>query len=403
VTSTEDLLPTLAPQVLGVLVRRYRQFDLCEDAVQEALLAAAAQWPGEGVPDNPHGWLVTVAARRFVDAVRSENASRRREERAAVLEEPLSGIESPQSDDTLTLLVLCCHPALSPPSQLALTLRAVGGLTTAEIAAAFLVPETTMAQRISRAKKSIRTTGATFGTPDDVEDRLAVVRHVLYLIFNEGYTASSGQALARTELTGEAIRLTRMLRRALPEDGEVAGLLALMLLTDARRPSRTGPDGDLVPLAEQDRRRWDATSLAEGTALVEEALARGALGPYKLQAAIAALHAEAATAEETDWPQIVALYELLGKVSPNPVYTLNHAVALGMARGPRAGLDLLTTLDDDERLAGNHRLAAVRAHLLDLAGEPDAAREQYRTAARQTNSLPERRYLEGRASGTRAR
>ncbi|MCW0211997.1 MAG: sigma-70 family RNA polymerase sigma factor [Pseudonocardia sp.] len=393
----EDLLRTLAPQVLGVLVRRYRQFDAAEDAVQEALLAAATQWPVEGVPDNPHGWLVTVAARRFVDAVRAENASRRREERAAVLDEPLSGTETPQSDDTLTLLVLCCHPALSAPSQLALTLRAVGGLTTAEIAAAFLVPETTMAQRISRAKKTIRTAGASFDGGDDVEDRPAVIRHVLYLIFNEGYTASSGQVLARAELTGEAIRLTRLLSRALPDDGEVTGLLALMLLTDARRPARTGAGGELVPLAEQDRSRWDAAQIAEGTALVEQALARGALGPYKLQAAIAALHAEARTAAETDWPQIVALYELLGRVSPNPVYTLNHAVALGMARGPRAGLALLTTLDDDDRLAGNHRLAAVRAHLLELAGEPDAAREQYRTAARQTGSLPERRYLERRA------
>jgi len=392
VTPVEDLLRPLAPQVLGVLVRRYRQFDACEDAVQEALLVAAVQWPVEGVPDHPHGWLVTVAVRRFVDAVRSENASRRREERAAGLDVPQP--EPPAADDTLALLALCCHPALSVPSQLALTLRAVGGLTTAEVAAAFLVPESTMAQRIGRAKKAIRTSGTRFTPPASHE----VVLHVLYLIFNEGYTASSGRDLARPDLTTEAIRLTRMLSGLRPDDGEVTGLLALMLLTDARRPARTGPDGDLVPLTDQDRSLWDGRAVVEGTALVARALACGALGPYKLQAAIAALHAEAATAEETDWAQIVALYEVLGKVAPNPVFTLNHAVALGTARGPGAGLALLATLDGDERLAGSHRVAAVRAHLLEQAGEAAAARQSYREAARRTGSLPERRYLERRAA-----
>ncbi|MBW0102168.1 RNA polymerase sigma factor [Pseudonocardia sp. KRD291] len=399
----EDLLRTLAPQVLGALVRRHRQFDACEDAVQEALLAAATQWPAEGVPDNPHGWLVAVGSRRLIDALRSESASRAREERLAVMDPQLApspdDVPTP-SDDTLTLLVLCCHPSLSAPSQLALTLRAVGGLTTAEVASAFLVPETTMAQRISRAKKTIRQAGASFEPPpDDERDaRIAVVRQVLYLIFNEGYTASSGAALARAELTGEAIRLARMLHALLPDDGETTALLALMLLTDARRAARTGPGGDLVPLAEQDRSRWDPAAIAEGVALVERALSTGPPGTYRLQAAIAAVHDEAATAADTDWRQIVGLYELLGRVAPSPVVTLNHAVALGELRGPRAGLALLSCLDGDERVGAGHRLAAVRAHLLERAGEPDAAREQYREAARRTSSLPERRYLDGRAA-----
>ncbi|RZT83946.1 RNA polymerase sigma factor (sigma-70 family) [Pseudonocardia sediminis] len=401
--AVEDLLRTLAPQVLGALVRRHRQFDACEDAVQEALLAATTQWPVEGVPDNPHGWLVAVGSRRLIDAVRSESASRAREERLAVMDPQLAPSpddEPAAADDTLTLLALCAHPSLSAPSQLALTLRAVGGLTTAEVAAAFLVPEATMAQRISRAKKTIRQAGATFTPPpDDERDaRLAVVRQVLYLIFNEGYTASSGAALARAELTVEAIRLARLLHALLPGDGETTALLALMLLTDARRDARTGPDGDLVPLAEQDRSAWDAAAIAEGVALVERALAAGVPGPYRLQAAIAAVHDEAATAADTDWRQIVGLYELLGRVAPSPVVTLNHAVALGELRGPQAGLELLSSLDDDERMTAGHRLAAVRAHLLERAGDHDAAREQYREAARRTSSAPERRYLDGRAA-----
>jgi RNA polymerase sigma factor (sigma-70 family) len=406
-SGVEDLLRELAPQVLGVLVRRHGQFDLCEDAVQEALLAAAVQWPAEGVPERPRGWLVTVASRRMTDQVRGESARRRREETVAAaspadeLVAPAADADAPAAaDDTLTLLFLCCHPALSPPSQVALTLRAVGGLTTAQVARAFLVPEATMAQRISRAKQTIKAAGARFAMPPPAEraERLRVVLQVLYLIFNEGYAASLGPDLQRADLTAEAIRLARELHRLLPDDGEVAGLLALLLLTDARRPARSRPDGSLVPLAEQDRSRWDAAAIAEGVALISATLARAQLGPYQLQAAIAAVHDEAATAADTDWRQILVLYELLAQVAPSPVVTLNHAVALAMVRGPRAGLELLATLDGDARMAGSHRLDAVRAHLLELAGDPAAARDHYRTAARRTTSLPEQRYLEGRAA-----
>jgi RNA polymerase sigma factor (sigma-70 family) len=407
----EDLLRELAPQVLGALVRRHGQFDLCEDAVQEALLAAAVQWPVSGVPEHPRGWLVTVASRRLTDQVRGESARRRREATVAArspadeLVAPAPDADPPAArDDALTLLFLCCHPSLTPPSQVALTLRAVGGLTTAQVARAFLVPEATMAQRISRAKQTIKAAGARFAMPPPAEraERLRVVLQVLYLIFNEGYAASSGPDLQRADLTAEAIRLARELRRLLPEDGEVAGLLALMLLTDARRPARTTPGGALVPLAEQDRARWDAAAIAEGVALVTATLASAPLGPYQLQAAIAAVHDEAPSAEATDWPQILALYELLQRVAPSPVVTLNHAVALAMVRGPRAGLDLLATLDADGRLAGHHRLDAVRAHLLELAGDTAAARDHYLAAARRTTSLPEQRYLEGRATRLRS-
>jgi RNA polymerase sigma factor (sigma-70 family) len=402
----EDQLRELAPQVLGALVRRYGHFDACEDAVQEALLSASVQWPAQGMPDSPRGWLITVASRRLTDQLRSDEARRRREDTTAVLSPadrtivPALDDQGPQQDDTLTLLFLCCHPALSPASQLALTLRAVGGLTTAEIARAFLVPEATMAQRISRAKQRIKAAGASFKMPPPGEqaDRMRVVLHVLYLIFNEGYTATSGPALQRNDLTREAIRLTRAVRGLLPDDGEVAGLLALMLLTDARRPARTDPDGGLVPLAEQDRGLWDAASMQEGIALVTDALSRTALGPYQLQAAIAAVHAEAASDAETDWPQILALYDLLEGIAPNPMVTLNRAVAVAMVRGPRAGLDLLATLDADDRMAEHHRLDAVRAHLLEMAGDIEAARAGYRTAARRTTSLPEQRYLEARAA-----
>ena len=396
--TVEEALRGAAPQVLGALCRRYGRFDACEEAVQEALLAAAVQWPADGVPDNPPGWLFTVAARRLADRWRSEEARRNRERTAALAarDEPAA----PDADDTLTLLFMCCHPALSAPSQIALTLRAVGGLATAEIAGAFLVPEATMAQRISRAKQSIRAAGAEFGLPPEPErdERLRAVLHVLYLIFNEGYTATSGPDLQRADLTREAIRLVRELRRLLPGDGEVAGLLALMLLTDARRPARTRPDDGLVPLAEQDRSLWDAGAIREGVAQVEQTLATARLGPYQLQAAIAAVHAEAPRAEDTDWPQIVALYELLERLGPNPMVTLNHAVALAMVRGPQAGLELLATLDGDERMARHHRLPAVRAHLLEMAGDLDPAREAYREAARRTTSLPEQRYLEARAA-----
>jgi predicted RNA polymerase sigma factor len=394
----EEALKGAAPQVLGALCRRYGRFDACEDAVQEALIAAAAQWPADGVPENPPGWLFTVAARRLADRWRSEEARRNRERTAALAarDEPAA----PDADDTLTLLFMCCHPALSAPSQIALTLRAVGGLTTAEIAGAFLVPEATMAQRISRAKQSIKAAGAEFGLPPEPErnERLRAVLHVLYLIFNEGYTATSGPDLQRADLTREAIRLTRELRRLLPGDGEVAGLLALMLLTDARRPARTRPDGGLVPLAEQDRSLWDAGAIREGVELVEQTLAGARLGPYQLQAAIAAVHAEAPRAEETDWPQILALYGLLERLGANPMVTLNHAVALAMVHGPEAGLELLATLDGDERMARHHRLPAVRAHLLEMAGDVEPARAAYREAARRTTSLPEQRYLEARAA-----
>jgi RNA polymerase sigma factor (sigma-70 family) len=397
----EDLLRELAPQVLGVLTRRYGQFDAAEDAVQEALLAAALQWPGEGVPDNPRSWLIAVAGRRLVDEFRSESARRAREENVALLETPVTAAEQ---DDTLTLLFLCCHPSLSPPSQLALTLRAVGGLTTAEIATAFLVPEATMAQRISRAKQKIRTSGLSFTLPPESEraERLRVVRQVLYLIFNEGYTTSGGPALHRADLTTEAIRLTRMLRGLVPDDHETAGLLALMLLTDARRAARTDSLGALVPLDEQDRSTWHAGQIAEGVALVSATLGRGPIGPYQLQAAIAALHDEAATAEETDWPQILALYEVLERVSPGPVVTLNKAVAAGWAHGPLAGLAVLGEVEDDERMAGNHRLEAVRAHLLDRAGHREQAHAAYLKAAAMTTSVPEQRYLTLRAALTSA-
>ncbi|MEW2442405.1 RNA polymerase sigma factor [Micromonospora marina] len=402
----EDLLRALAPQVLGVLVRRHGQFYACEDAVQEALLAAAVQWPAQGVPDHPRSWLVTVASRRLTDEWRSEHARREREVAVAVRQPayatvaPPADEQPPSGDDTLRLLFLCCHPALPVAGQVALTLRAVGGLSTAEVARAYLVPEATMSQRIRRAKQRIEAAGARFTLPSpaDRDERLASVLRVLYLIFNEGYTASSGEALHRAELTADAIRLTRELRRVLPDDGEVAGLLALMLLTDAHRAARTGPDGELVPLAEQDRSRWDRDAVAEGVALVTEALTWSAPGPYQVQAAIAAVHAEAPTAEDTDWRQIVALYRVLARVAPNPMVTLNQAVAVAMVDGPRAGLALLATLDADDRTAGHHRLAAVRAHLLDLAGDRAEARAAYLAAARATTSLPERRHLEVRAA-----
>ncbi len=402
-STVEDVLRELAPQVTGALIRRYGQFDLCEDAVQEALLEAATQWPDKGVPDSPRGWLVTVATRRLTDRWRSDDARRRREAGAAALGAavvPGPGEDRPpDEDDTLALLFLCCHPALTPASQIALTLRAVGGLTTAQIATAFLVPEATMAQRISRAKQRIKAAGMTFAMPPEREraDRLGVVLHTLYLVFNEGYTATSGPDLQRTDLTREAIRLTRTVHRSLAGDAEVTGLLALMLLTDSRRAARTAADGALIPLADQDRRLWDTTSIEEGVALVTGALARSPAGPYQLQAAIAALHAEAPHARETDWKQILALYRLLERLAPSPMVTLNHAVAVAMVHGPQAGLGLLEGLDDDERMSGHHRLDAVRAHLLELAGDHKTAAAHYRAAARRTTSLPERRYLTTRA------
>jgi len=389
VTEVETVLRELAPRVLAVLVKRYGQFDQCEDAVQEALLAAALQWPTEGVPANPTGWLVTVAGRRWTEQWRSDQARRRREAAFSREETP----EVSGDDDELTLFLLCCHPALSVASQVALTLPAVGGLTTAEIARALLVPESTVGQRISRAKQQIRNAGTRFELPppDQLPARVAAVRQVLYLIFNEGYTASSGQALHRVQLTAEAIRLTRQLHARRPGDGETAGLLALMLLTDARRAARTGPDGALVPLEEQDRTRWDAEAIAEGTALIEDALGTTEVGPFQLQAAIAAVHDEATSAAGTDWPQILVLYDLLVTVAPGPMATLGRIVALSIVDGPVAGLRALT--DAEDALKGHHRLHAVRAHLLDRAGDHEAARAEYEVAAQRTLSAPEQRYL----------
>ena len=403
VSAIEGLLREFAPQVLGALVRRHGQFDACEEAVQEALLAAALQWPTEGVPQRPRAWLLTVAGRALVDGWRADSARRRRETAAAL--DPtgqvaVDSLDDTDRDDTLVLLFLCCHPALSPPSQLALTLRAVGGLTTAQIAAAFLVPEATTAKRIARAKQRIRATGARFDLPAEPERtaRLGVVLQVLYLVFNEGYTTSSGPVLHRPDLTAEAIRLARLLCRLLPTEAEVAGLLALMLLTDARRAARTDGDGRIVPLAEQRRHLWDPAAIAEGRAILTRTLGTGPIGSYQVQAAIAALHDEAPTAADTDWPQILALYDVLSTVAPGPVVTLSRAVALAMVHGPTAGLTLLGTLDTDDRMAHHHRLEAVRAHLLEQAGDTTAARDSYLRAARMTANLPEQRYLELRAA-----
>lgn len=439
------LLRELAPQVLGALVRRFRDFPACEDAVQESLLAAATQWPRDGLPDEPVAWLIRVGARRLTDVVRSEAARRRREALVVSLvppEEQLAVMADPDDedgrggDDTLVLLFMCCHPALSTSSAIALTLRAVGGLTTAEIAKAFLVPEATMAQRISRAKQSIKDSQVAFSLPTSEARtaRLGAVMHVLYLIFNEGYTASSGKALVRDDLANEAIRLTRALRLKVAKDlggasggasggavdavadtarsgelAEVTGLLALMLLTDARRAARTGPAGELVPLDEQDRSLWDREAISEGAALVEEALAAGRPGEYQVQAAIAALHDEAARVEDTDWPQILALYSMLERMTAttgmtgtgNPMVSLGKIVALAMVEGPRAGLGALEELAGDARLVGNHRLDAVRGHLHERAGELAAAIACYIRAAERTSSVPERNYLLTRASRLR--
>ncbi len=394
----EQLLRELAPAVLGTVARRYQGFELCEDAVQEALLAASRQWPVEGVPENPKGWLVTAPSRRWIETWRSDTARRRREEMATRAPVAADAPIPSDRDDSLTLLFLCCHPSLTPVSQVALTLRAVGGLTTAEIARALLVPESTVAQRISRAKSRIRASGARFAMPDNADRpmRLAAVLHVLYLVFNEGYTASCGAQLHRIELSAEAIRLTRQLRAELPDAGEVAGLLALMLLTDARRSARTTPADDLVPMVEQDRCRWDRAVIAEGTALLSATLPTATIGPYQIQAAIAAIHDEAPTAAEVDWPQILGLYNILVTLTPGPMVTLNRIVALAMVHGPDAGLQALHLATP--WLGDHYRIAAVRAHLLDLAGKPDEAREQFALAARTTRNLAEKRYLEARAA-----
>jgi RNA polymerase sigma factor (sigma-70 family) len=403
VAGLEDLLRSLAPQVLGALVRRFGDFDAAEDAVQEAMLDASMQWPVEGLPDSPRGWLIRVAHRRMTDHLRSEIARRRREEVSGTriprdhYLSPAADTPPVESDDTLTLLFLCCHPLLSPSAQVPLTLRAVGGLTTAEIASAFLVPEATMAKRITRAKQKIR--DVRLPSRESWRERLAAALHVLYLIFNEGYTSTAGESLQRVELAVEAIRLTRDLHRLLPEEHEVTGLLALMLLTHARRAARTGPAGELVPMANQDRSLWDRPAITEGVALVTRALsATDRFGPYMLQAAIAAIHDEAPSDEETDWPQILALYRLLAGVTTNPMTTLNQAVAELKVNGPAAGLAVLDTAASDERLTGHYRVTALRAHLLEESGDLVAAREHYLQAAKATLSLPERHYLQDRAT-----
>jgi RNA polymerase sigma factor (sigma-70 family) len=390
----EDLLRESAPRVLAAVVRRFGNFADSEDAVQEAMIDAARQWPAEGTPENPVGWLIAVASRRMTDRIRADSARRDREDRLAAQPEAGPGAEA---DDTLALIFMCCRPELSPASAIALTLRAVGGLTTAEIAAAFLVPETTMGRRIARAKKTVAEADEPFGLPAPAEraERLRTALGVLYLIFNEGYAASEGPDLARTELSGEAIRLTRIARLALPEP-EVGGLLALMLLTDARRPARTDADGELVPLDEQDRSLWDAAAIAEGGRILAEEIAKGAVGPYQLQAAIALAHDRARRPEDTDWAEILALYGLLEQVAPGPMVALNRAVAAAMAEGPEAGLDLLAEVEP--RLEGHHRLHAVRAHLLELAGDGAGAHAEYSRAAALTASLPEQRYLTRRAA-----
>lgn len=403
----ENLLRELTPQVLGPVVRHCGDFSAAEDAVQEALLAAATQWPIDGLPENPRGWLIHVASRRAIDQIRSDAARRRREAASAESTPaiPPTPAASSEDDDTLALLYMCCHPALTRPSAIALMLRAVGGLTTSEISKAYLVPEATMAQRLSRAKQAIRKSGIPFEMPvaRDRDERLAAVLHVLYLIFSEGYTASSGPQLQRADLAREAIRLTRLVHRLLPDASEVSGLLALMLLTDARRHARATADGELVPLEEQDRRLWDRAQIAEGTALVSHALSRGIVGPYQLQAAIAALHDEAESAAKTDWPQILALYTLLQRMADNPMVTLSRAIALAMVRGPAAGLDALAALASDPRVSGHYRLDAVRAHLLEMAGDRDGAARCYERAAARTASTPERNYLMARRAGLDSR
>ena len=390
--TTEDLLRALAPQVLGVVVRRYGNFADAEDAVQEALLAAAASWPTSGTPTNPRAWLIRVASRRMAEQFRRDEARRRRELVAASWSR-VGPDGTPGQDDTLILMFMCCHPSLTPGAAIPLTLRAVGGLTTREIAAAFLVPEPTMAQRISRAKATIKSSDAPFAlpAPDVRSERLRSVLHVLYLLFNEGYATSSGPDLARTDLSGEAIRLARGVRAALPDDAEVAGLLALMLLTDARRPARTDEAGELVPLAEQDRGRWDRALIAEGTALIDEVLTWGRVGEYQVQAAIAAVHDRAATEADTAWPEILSLYGLLERMTGNPMVTLNRSVAVAMVQGPRDGLVVLDGLAD--RLGDHPRYHAVRAHLLGRAGETQAAIEEFGVAAAGATNARERHYL----------
>jgi len=406
--AVEHLLRTEAPQVLGALVRRFGHFEFAEDAVQEALLAASQAWPAQGVPQDPRSWLIRIGYRRMVDLLRSDQARRQREQRTGLAEAVMRvpGRQPqpvPGTDDSLTLLLLCCHPALSTASQVALTLRAVGGLTTAEIAHAFGTSESTMGTRISRAKAQLAKAGARFTAPTDTDrsSRIAAVMQVLYLIFNEGYTASAGRQLGRVDLTGEAIRLARMLRDLLPDDAEATGLLALMLLTEARRPARTTSQDELVPLDDQDRTQWNVELIREGTELIDGVWGRRQVGPYQLQAAVAAVHACALSPEQTDWPQIAALYLWLERLNPTGPVRLSRVVAVAKAYGPARGLALLDEVNRRHRLdqepLTRQRERAVRAHLVQLTGDAAGAATLYREAAELTNNQVERRYLRGRA------
>lgn len=407
----EDLLRRVTPQVLGAVVRRYGHFDLAEDATQEALAAATTQWSRDGLPDDPKAWLIAVAARRLTDLLRADQARRRREDRylqVSIADPTPTGADQERPadvDDTLVLLFMCCHPSLSTASQVALILRAVGGLSVAEIARALLTSQQTVTRRITRAKQSIRDSGVPFALPPAASERLPAVLRVLYLIFNEGYASTAGTSVIRVDLADQAIRLTRVLLATLPQDtpdrSEVAGLLALMLLVHARHPARTTPEGSLVPMAEQDRSRWDRAAIAEGVTLITATLPRGPTGPYQLQAAIAAIHDEADSAQTTDWKQIAALYGVLLRLDDNPVVALNHAVAVSMVAGPRAGLALLDPLQTDARVSTSRRFHAVRAHLLEQHGDENAALAAYETAARHATNTQQQRYLHEQISRLR--
>ncbi|MFE6649044.1 RNA polymerase sigma factor [Nocardioides sp. NPDC057772] len=406
----QDLLRDLTPQVVAIVTRRCGDFDTAEDAVQEALVEAVRTWPERGIPEQPRGWLVTTAMRRLLDAKRRE-ARRRDRERADHLAEP-EGQETSAVDDSLDVLLLCCHPSLTPASAVALTLRAVGGLTTRQIAHAYLVPEKTMAQRISRAKATIKGRSLGIDGTADLAARIPAMLKVLYLLFNEGYVATDGDRLQRVDLCAEAIRLARLARTALTRvtgtgHGELGGLLALMLLLDARRPARVDAHGAVVPLADQDRSLWRSETSREGIALVDSVIGTGRPGTYQVQAAIAALHNRAPSAEETDWLQITALYGLLERVAPGPIVTLNKAVAVGYADGPGPALALLDDLlrdcarHGDAGFADHPRVSAVRAHLLELAGDLDGAAAAYELASARATNLAERRFLTSKAAALR--
>jgi RNA polymerase sigma factor (sigma-70 family) len=403
----EQVLRTESGRIVGALMRRFGDLDLAEDCYQDACLAAWEHWPTDGEPDNPGGWLMTAARNRAVDRLRREARRLGKESESSGLrpgQEPTvagpEDVADPLDDDELQLLLLCCHPALAPEAQVALTLRTVGGLTTAEIARAFLLPLPTMAQRLARAKRKIALAGIPFRLPaaDELPDRLAAVRQVVYLVFSEGYAATGTDSVVRPDLSGEAIRLGRLLASVTPDDAETGALLGLMLLHDARRPARVGADGALVPLDEQDRSAWNAAQIEEGLGLVEAALVTGPVGRYQLQAAVAALHAQAASPSATDWPQILALYRLLETVAPGPAVSVNRVVALAMVEGPGAALvelNRLTAAGLLEPLPA-HRVLAVRAHLLERAGRLEEAAVQYRAAAAAATTQPERDYLRRR-------